>query len=86
MVSPHAATSFDPVQWKNPERFDPDRYNLVPTSNQVDEAKCQQVGFVKCPFERTAFDDGCNKRVAMFGHAGLRVMLGGVRVIPFVCG
>ena len=27
VVSPHYATSLDPRHWKDPERFDPDRYN-----------------------------------------------------------
>ena len=47
-VSPREATSFDPVQWKNPNDFDLVRYNGAPTSHQIDEAKCEQVGFAKC--------------------------------------
>ena len=56
VFSPHLDTSFDPVHWKDPEKFNPNRYNSVPTSHQIDEAKCKQIGFTQCPFERTAFD------------------------------
>jgi cytochrome P450 len=75
MVTPHEATSFDPVQWKNPEKFDPDRYNIVPTSHQIDETKCQQIGLAKCPFERTTFEvkDG---RKAMLHNSGFGTVYG----------
>ncbi len=85
MVSPHAATSFDLVQWKNPEKFDPDRYNLAPTSHQIDEEKCRQIGFSKCPFEQTAFavKDG---RKAVMNNSGFGTVYGVVdgRPLP-VC-
>jgi len=55
-VSPRRATSFDPAHWKDPDELDPDRYNSVPTCHQIDEAKCEQIGFAKCPFDRTKFD------------------------------
>jgi hypothetical protein len=58
--TPHTATSFDPVHWKNPQQFDPDRYRGVPTSAQIDEDKCRQIGFARCPFDITtlAVSDG----------------------------
>jgi cytochrome P450 len=56
VVTPHKASSFDPVHWKNPEKFDPERYNIAPTSSQIDEAKCETMGFASCPFDRTTFD------------------------------
>jgi cytochrome P450 len=75
IVPPHAATSFDPVQWKNPEKFDPDRYNSAPTSHQIDETKCQQLGFAKCPFEQTTFEveDG---RKATLHNSGFGTVYG----------
>jgi hypothetical protein len=75
IVTPHAATSFDPVQWKNPEKFDPDRYNFAPTSHQIDDAKCQQLGFAKCPFEQTTFEvkDG---RKATLHNSGFGTVYG----------
>jgi cytochrome P450 len=30
VATPHATTSFDPVQWKDPDSFNPDRYNEAP--------------------------------------------------------
>ena len=28
----------------------------MPTSHEIDEARVQQIGFARCPFDRTAFD------------------------------
>jgi hypothetical protein len=56
IVTPQPATSFDPRHWRNPLAFDPDRYRSVPTSDQIDEAKCQQIGLAKCPFDLTSFE------------------------------
>ncbi|MBV8232807.1 MAG: hypothetical protein JO329_22725, partial [Planctomycetaceae bacterium] len=73
--SPHLATSCDPRHWKDPEKFDPDRYNSVPTSHQIDEAKCEQIGFAQCPFDRTTFDvkDG---RKAVLHNSGVGTVYG----------
>ena len=54
--TPHTSTSLDPTHWKNPNAFDPQRYLSVPTSAQITEAKCQQMGLAQCPFEITNFD------------------------------
>ena len=53
MNTPHTDTSFDSRLWKEPERFDPQRYLSVPTSAQIDEAKCKQIGLPRCPFDIT---------------------------------
>ena len=75
VVSPHLATSFEPRHWKNPKEFDPDRYNSVPTSHQIDEAKCEQIGFARCPFDRKTFDvkDG---RKAVLHNSGFGTVYG----------
>ena len=67
--TPHTETSFDPRQWKNPTAFDPERYKTVPTSAQVDDAKCQAVGLPKCPFDHTSFKvaDGRNVDITNSG-------------------
>jgi hypothetical protein len=53
MITPHTETSFDTRLWKEPERFDPTRYLSVPTSADIDEAKCKQIGLPRCPFDIT---------------------------------
>src|SRR4029077_16071997 len=56
LLSPHAVTNLNRIHWKDHDKFNPDRYNTVSTSDQIDEAACEQMGFVRCPFERTTFD------------------------------
>ena len=69
VVSPHAATSLQAGHWEDPERFDPDRYNQVPTSHQVDESKCKQMGFAKCPFDRTSLEIEDGRKAAIHNSA-----------------
>jgi len=54
--TPHTSTSLDPAHWKDPKAFDPTRYLGVPTSAPINEAKCQQIGFARSPFEITNFE------------------------------
>jgi cytochrome P450 len=56
VVSPHTTTSMDPIHWTNPQAFDPDRYKAAPTSAEIDEAKCKEIGFAKCPFSSEPFE------------------------------
>ena len=65
VVTPHKSTSFDPTQWKDPETFNPDRYNTAPTSHEINDAECDQTGFARCPFESTTFEvkDGRNAAI-----------------------
>jgi hypothetical protein len=53
--TPHATTSMDPIQWKDPQAFDPERYLKVPTSAEITEEHCQKIGLARCPFEITNF-------------------------------
>jgi cytochrome P450 len=54
--TPHTSTSVDPIHWNNPEQFDPERYRSAPTSAEIDEDKCRQIGLARCPFDITTFD------------------------------
>jgi hypothetical protein len=67
--TPHTSTSLDPVHWKDPNTFDPQRYLSVPTSAQITEDKCQQTGLARCPFEITNFQvkDGRKANVTNSG-------------------
>jgi len=55
IASPHKATSEQPRHWTNPIEFNPDRYLTAPTSDQIDEARSQEIGFAECPFHKTSF-------------------------------
>jgi hypothetical protein len=67
--TPHTSTSLDPVHWKDPNAFDPQRYLGVPTSAQITEEKCEQIGLARCPFEITSFDvkDGRKAKITNSG-------------------
>jgi hypothetical protein len=73
--TPHTSTSLDPVHWKNPDAFDPSRYLNVPTSAQITEEKCQQIGLARCPFDITNFEvkDG---RKANITNSGFGTVFG----------
>src|SRR5262247_857048 len=69
------STSLDPRHWLKPQQFDPDRYRAVPTSDQIDEAKCKQIGFARCPFDISSFPvaDG---RKASLTNSGFGTVFG----------
>jgi hypothetical protein len=82
IVTPHTATSMDARHWKHPEKFDPTRYQNVPTSHDVNEAQARRLGFARCPFERERFHvkDGRNATLSnsafgtVYGMAGDKPM------------
>jgi hypothetical protein len=83
--TPHTATSFDQRHWKDPQQFEPDRYRSVPTSAQIDEEKCRQIGFPRCPFDITTLpvSDG---RKAGLTNSGFGTVFGVVDGKPLpVC-
>jgi cytochrome P450 len=69
MITPHAATSRDPRHWRDPAAFNPDRYLSAPTSHQIDEPRCTEIGFAQRPFDPVPMDvaDG---RPAMLRSSG----------------
>ena len=73
--TPHTSTSLDPVHWKNPNAFDPQRYLQAPTSAQVNDDKCRQIGLAQCPFDITNFEvkDG---RKANITNSGFGTVFG----------
>ena len=75
--TPHTSTSLDPVHWKDPNAFDPARYLSVPTSAQITEDKCRQIGLARCPFDITNFavKDG---REANITNSGFGTVFGAV--------
>lgn len=70
MVNPHASTSHDPVQWGNPDAFDPSRYQKAPISSEVDEARIHQMGLANCPFDpKPSFEVKDGRKAALHNSA-----------------
>lgn len=86
IISPHTSTSLDPVQWTNPEVFDPSRYLTAPTSEKVDEARIRQMGLAQCPFDPKASFDVKDGRKAALRNSAFGTVFGVVddRPLP-VC-
>lgn len=69
IVSPHTSTSFDATHWKNPDEFDPSRYDKVPTSAQIDEQWVERMGMAGCPFKKTTFDVKDGRKASLHNSA-----------------
>ncbi len=69
IVTPHTATSMDPRHWEHPAKFDPRRYNGVPTSHDIDEARAKRLGFARCPFDRERFEVKDGRKASMNNSA-----------------
>jgi hypothetical protein len=65
VITPHTATSFDSRLWKDPQRFDPERYKSVPTSAEINEAKCKRIGLPRCPFDITTLPVSDGRKVGV---------------------
>jgi cytochrome P450 len=79
IYTPHTSTSLNPVHWKDPNTFDPQRYLRVPTSAQISDDKCRQIGLARCPFNITNFEvkDGRKARITNNGFGTLFVVADG---------
>ena len=69
IATPHPTTSRDPVQWSNPDDFDPARYQKAPTSQDIDEARIRQMGLANCPFTPTDFAVSDGREAALRNSA-----------------
>jgi hypothetical protein len=64
--TPHGPTSQNPVQWKDdPQAFHPERYLSVPTSANITDEHCRQIGLARCPFEITSFAAKDGRKVSI---------------------
>ena len=52
-----------PDSGKTRRQFDPERYKSVPTSAEIDEAKCKQIGLPRCPFDITTLPVSDGRKV-----------------------
>ena len=77
--TPHTSTSLDPVHWKDPNTFDPQRYLRVPTSAQINDDKCRQIGLARCPFDITNFEvkDGRKANITNSGFGTVFAVVDG---------
>jgi cytochrome P450 len=84
--SPHTSTSHDPVQWVNPDAFDPPRYEHAQTSQDVNEAKIRQMGLASCPFDPTSSFEVKDGRKAALHNSAFGTVFGVVDGKPLpVC-
>jgi hypothetical protein len=63
------------MHWKNPKQFDPERYLSVPTSAEIDEDKCRQIGLARCPFDITTVEVKDGRKVGL-SNSGFGTVFG----------
>ena len=73
----------NPVAQRDTQQFDPERYRSVPTSDQIDETKCREIGFARRPFDLTTFEvsDGHDAGLSNSGFGTVFGIVGG-RSLP----
>jgi hypothetical protein len=59
--------------------FDPQRYLRVPTSAQINDDKCRQIGLARCPFDITNFEvkDGRKTNITNSGFGTVFAVIDG---------
>lgn len=69
ILHPHPPANQAARHWTDPEAFNPDRYLDAPTSDQITEERCTDIGFARCPFSSTAAPvrDGRNAELTNSG-------------------
>src|ERR1700751_4450819 len=79
VCTPHTSTSLHPVHWTDPNTFDPQRYLRVPTSAQINDDKCRQIGLARCPFDITNFEvkDGRKANITNSGFGTVFAVVDG---------
>ncbi|XBS69017.1 hypothetical protein ABK905_21305 [Acerihabitans sp. KWT182] len=76
LITPHTSTSLSRELWQEPDAFDPDRYRQVPTSAEINEEKCRQMGLARCPFDITSFEVKDGRKVDIT-NSGFGTVFGG---------
>lgn len=79
IIHPHPEASRAHRHWEHPDAFDPDRYQTSVTADEVDEGRCQAIGFSRCPFSGASLraQDGRNVEMPSSGFGTVHAIVDG---------